>query len=282
MKKNKAMRAAGALFVATMLSTSIVSGTYAKYVTSGTGTDTARVAKFGAVVTASGSLFDYTYKKANDNSPGGKTADTTSTDLTVEANGNVVAPGTKNTEGLKLSVSGTPEVDVMVQITVTDGTKDVYLGQGTNLPDMTTNDKTDTFSNAANYYPIVYTLKGNILTNTTITDTGATINTTAGTATGNLTQIAAVLKALNGTDGIYIDAGQNLATAIGDLTLTWEWPFESTGDATAKKLRNQQDTLLGDLAANTTLTPLLPSGYTTNNYSTEAILNFSVTVTQVD
>ena len=61
MKKSKSMRAAGALLVATLLSTSAVSGTYAKYVTSDSGSDTARVAKFGVVVAASGSLFSETY-----------------------------------------------------------------------------------------------------------------------------------------------------------------------------------------------------------------------------
>lgn len=277
MKKNQAMRVAGALFVATMLSTSIVSGTYAKYVTSGSANDSARVAKFGVVVTANGSLFDKTYLKATSNTPGGSTGDgSDNTALTVEATENVVAPGTKNDTGLTFSVTGTPEVDVKVQFTIAEGTKDVFLGKGDNLPDMTTSDITDDFNNESDYYPIVYKLSGNIFKNTTITGTGADIDTINGTATGSLTQIAAVLDALNGTtDGIYVDAGTNLATVIGDLTLTWEWAF-GTG-ATDK-----QDTLLGDLATGISLTPELPSGYTTSNYSTVTNLNLTVSVTQVD
>lgn len=47
MKKNKMMRAASALLVATLLSTSIISGTFAKYTTSAEGSDSARVAKWG-------------------------------------------------------------------------------------------------------------------------------------------------------------------------------------------------------------------------------------------
>ena len=47
MKKNKMMRLASCLLVLVMLSTSMISGTFAKYVTTGSAEDTARVAKFG-------------------------------------------------------------------------------------------------------------------------------------------------------------------------------------------------------------------------------------------
>ena len=60
------MRAAGGLMIATMLTTSIVSGTYANYVTSDSATDTARVAKFGVEVKAEGALFGKNYLAADD------------------------------------------------------------------------------------------------------------------------------------------------------------------------------------------------------------------------
>lgn len=47
MKKNKMMRAASALMVATLLTTSVISGTFAKYVTKGSGSDWAHVAVWG-------------------------------------------------------------------------------------------------------------------------------------------------------------------------------------------------------------------------------------------
>lgn len=47
MKKNKMMRAASALMVATLLTTSVISGTFAKYVTSVNSYDWARVAVWG-------------------------------------------------------------------------------------------------------------------------------------------------------------------------------------------------------------------------------------------
>lgn len=53
MKKNKMMRLASCLLVAILLTTSVISGTFAKYTTSSTGTDSARVATWGFQDTAS-------------------------------------------------------------------------------------------------------------------------------------------------------------------------------------------------------------------------------------
>ena len=47
MKKNRMMRAASALLVAVLLTTCTISGTFAKYTTAATSTDTARVANWG-------------------------------------------------------------------------------------------------------------------------------------------------------------------------------------------------------------------------------------------
>lgn len=284
MKKNKMMRIASVLLVAVLLTTSIISGTFAKYVTEGSANDSARVAKFGVEVTATGSLFDKTYKKVADgNTPGGTTTESTdNTVLTVESSDKVVAPGTKSdATGLKLAVTGTPEVDVKVKIDVSN-VKDVFLGKQNGLPDMT--GAGTTFDLTADYYPIKYTLKSNLIT-TSINVEGATI--TAGSATGSLAQIQAVLNAINGTDGVYVDAGSNLATTIGDLTLTWEWAFSDTS-STAGASVDKADTLLGDIAAGTVIDyedgeqtkTELPDGYT--NYSTDVSIKIAVSVTQVD
>ncbi|MDE6767712.1 MAG: hypothetical protein K2J35_05915, partial [Eubacterium sp.] len=61
MKKNKMMRIASALLVLCLLTTCVISGTFAKYVTSNDGSDSARVAKFGVSVTVSGSTFAKEY-----------------------------------------------------------------------------------------------------------------------------------------------------------------------------------------------------------------------------
>ena len=52
MKKNKMMRLASGLLVAVLITTSTISGTFAKYVTTADAKDEARVAKFGVVITA--------------------------------------------------------------------------------------------------------------------------------------------------------------------------------------------------------------------------------------
>lgn len=126
MKKINTMRAAGGLLIATLLSTSAVSGTYAKYVSGGSAGDTARVAKWGVVISATGNLFSKNYLVAT-NTP---TASTTDANISVESSNTdmLVAPGTKSATGLSFSISGTPEVDALVTATI--DTKDVYLAEG--------------------------------------------------------------------------------------------------------------------------------------------------------
>lgn len=81
MKKNKIMRLASALLVLTLMTTCAISSTFAKYTTSTTGTDKARVAYWGFDQTANTTLnlFSETY----DNVKGGE---------------KVVAPGTSQEE----------------------------------------------------------------------------------------------------------------------------------------------------------------------------------------
>ncbi len=81
MKKNKIMRLASFLLVAVMLSTCAISGTFAKYTTSNSGSDTARVAYwgFGTNTLTIDGLFSDTYLDGK--------VDSANTD-------NVIAPGT--------------------------------------------------------------------------------------------------------------------------------------------------------------------------------------------
>lgn len=103
MKKNKMMRLASCLLVMVLLTTSMISGTFAKYVTAGEGTDTARVAKFGVAVTANGETFAETYTGT----------DAATTVATGEVGTDVVAPGTSGNMA-SMTLSGTPEVAVKV------------------------------------------------------------------------------------------------------------------------------------------------------------------------
>ncbi len=86
MKKNVMMRAASALLVAVLLTTCSISGTFAKYVTSTTGTDKARVAYWGFDQAASTTIDLFDGKYTNVTSAG-----------EVDGFSNVIAPGTSKT-----------------------------------------------------------------------------------------------------------------------------------------------------------------------------------------
>ena len=109
MKKNRMMRLASGLLVAVLLTTCAISGTFAKYVTSESGSDFARVAKWGVEVEAeSFDMFTDAYE----------TDDTTATftgSYSVDsADGeDVMAPGTSGSFA-NIAITGTPEVAVEV------------------------------------------------------------------------------------------------------------------------------------------------------------------------
>lgn len=114
MRKNKMMRFASGLLAATLLTTSAMSGTYAKYVTVNSGTDKARVAKFGVNIEIADdmNLFQNTYAKDD------KTNTNAEIVNTVSANTRLVAPGTKGQMSFK--ISGTSEVATAITVDVTD------------------------------------------------------------------------------------------------------------------------------------------------------------------
>ena len=274
MRKNKMMRLASALLILTLLTTCAISGTFAKYVTSDTASDTARVAKFGVDVSASGALFDKNYfNEENGNTPAG----TESANLTVKSSNtdNLVAPGTKSSaEGLQFSVTGTPEVSVKVAFDLTIN-HEVFLnapGETGAYKDFTNASDAGTFTFEDTYYPVKFTLKKG--------DTSL--------ATGNLTEIQTKLSSL--TSETY-EAGTNLVDEIGAYTLTWEWAFEDNTSDAAKALQDQQDTLLGNLAnnsnvaaycANAAADPLVWDTMPEGNYNLNMDIALSITVTQVD
>ncbi|MBQ7290310.1 MAG: hypothetical protein IJW76_01130 [Clostridia bacterium] len=129
MKKNKMMRVASALLVAVLMTTSVISGTFAKYVTTDSASDEARVAKWGVVVDASGSLYGEKYSNVDNKI-------TSSTDENIisvygqqDLNLNkVVAPGTESDLGFSFSINGKPEVDNTVQVQMT--IENIFLAAG--------------------------------------------------------------------------------------------------------------------------------------------------------
>lgn len=187
MKKNRMMRLASILLVCVLLTTSVISGTFAKYTTNKTGSDTARVAKFGVEITANGTMFAKTYKY--DDTVVAEAGDETS----VSAGTNVVAPGTEGTMAT-MTLAGTPEVDVLVEYEATVTINDKWVADGNN------------------YFPLVIK----------VDDTAVSYNSSDDADT-----IAAAIKAAIEDHTEEYKAGTNLATKGADsVTVTWEWPYE--------------------------------------------------------
>lgn len=208
-KKHWTLRAAGLLFALVLITSCFAGGTFAKYVTSKSASDTARVARFGVVIEAhDNTAFKTTY---DTDTSGISSVATSTTD-------SLVAPGTKEDNAVILSITGKPEVAVHVELAMT-GT-DVVLMAGT-YPDLTTPDPKDTFTLNKPYYPVVFTLNQN----------GTKL------ASGTINDINAELGKLSKNYA----PGTDLGTVAGTYTLSWEWTFEGGND--------QADTLLGTLAA---------------------------------
>ncbi len=135
MKRNKLFLLGLFVVFAAVLSLSLVSSTFAKYVTtSETAQDSARVAKWGVNVTTSSSAFEREYEADDD------TAGITNSVVAAE---DVLAPGTEG-QLVEATISGTPEVAVAVAVTV-----DLELGENWKVGDP-----------ATEYCPLVFTVNG--------------------------------------------------------------------------------------------------------------------------
>ena len=224
-KKNIALRIASALMTACLLTTCVISGTFAKYVTEDSANDSARVAKWGVKVAVDGldgntinddlGFFKTAYaKKAEANHE---------IATTVAADVEVVAPGTAG-EGFAAMIAGQPEVAVNVAIEA-----DLKL---------------ENWMVESTYYcPIEITV-------------GST--TLKGTAYNNAEAFeaaveAAIIKALITDATVIVDGSVSKsnknynpnesfgATDAVDLKVSWAWGFDGNDDA--------KDTALGDAAA---------------------------------
>ena len=192
MFKNKFLKLASILLMLCLITTCGVSGTFAKYTTGGTATDSARVAKWGVNVTVTG-----------------EDAFKTIYGTTVKSSGThkVVAPGTNGSLGT-VTITGTPEVAVNV-------TYDVSL---------TLTGWTD---GANDYCPLVFTIGGETYGLTGIkTSSKATPTHTYGTIAE---LISAVEGAIEGINNSYA-AGTNLS-GKGNISASWEWAFSGNDDA---------------------------------------------------
>lgn len=215
MKKNKLFIIGLVTVFVALLSLTLVSSTFAKYVTTDTGTDTARVAKWGVNITAAGNnAFSKVYSTDDTSATGIESSVISST---VDK---VIAPGT-NGNFATIAVSGTPEVAVKIEhkATVTLANWDINI------------DGSNEF-----YCPIVITVKS-----------GEHLATVKQDGTNNSvdTLKAAIENAINKT--INVAPNTDLSREIKSLDISWEWAFDN-GTTDAK------DTALGNLDQAPTIT----------------------------
>ena len=252
MKKNIMMRLASFLLVAVLISTSAISGTYAKYVTEASGNDVARVAQWGVQLRVNGNAFSDVYEG---DAMVGYSVDSNNGDL-------VVAPGTTYANNTLFAISGTPEVAVSIEAVLADGYKDVFLKAGTytDFTKVTGYDASNiptygTFTLANDYYPVEYTL----------TQVAAGVAPMA-PVTGNLETIKNALATYTASAD-YVP-NTNLDSVF---TLSWKWDFN---------VNDQADTWLGNAAAGIfydTVTEGMDK-----DYCTDIAFEVTVKATQID
>ncbi len=214
MKKTGFMRAALLLLVLTLITSCFVGGTFAKYTTSATGSDTARVAKFGVQITANGETFAKEYA-TDDTGVAGTIAKSV-----VSTGENVVAPGTKG-DMVKMALSGTPEVAVRVgytaNVTVSNWTVDGGF-----------------------YCPITIKVKGE--------DGNLVFH---GLDYTDADQFARAVESEIAAFSANYAAQTDLSTAgVTAPEVSWEWVYEGDG----VHQTNEKDTALGNALAPATIT----------------------------
>ena len=223
MKKNVMMRVASIMLVLVLMTSSVISGTFAKYVTSGASEDSARVAKFGVTVTGSTDMFHDSYKDSF-------TAYTTgekSEDITVQADiagTDLVAPGTNGILS-KFDIAGTPEVDTMVTYSA-----EFELGDNWKVDIGGVGVKEE-------YCPIVITIlyNGN-------TETYGMTGSTAVHKYSSVADFEAGVKGAIEACKMRYHTNESLEDAEDDFVISWAWPFSTSAD------NDLRDTDLGDAA----------------------------------
>jgi len=190
MKKNIMMRLSAILLVAVLLTTCVISGTWAKYVTtSDEATDSATVARWGIEMTVTGD--DAVYDD-----------DKTTPDATAKVLTNALcAPGTYE-KLTTFTLTGTPEVAYEISVVVDLQLTDWVLEDGT-----------------TEYCPLVFTVDGTAIKIDATNDTVAKLEE----AVENAIKVAIAGDA----SGVKVyNAGVAVPTTANEVLVDWTWAFE--------------------------------------------------------
>lgn len=254
-KNNKKTAVIVALLLALIALLCFGGYTFSKYVTSGKGSGTANVAKWGYTASVDTTkLFGEEYKY--DAAKAASTVDGTGANLTVKAdtaNRNLVAPGT--TGSMTFTVGGKAEVKALLSMGI-----DVHTYKDVVLKIKKTGETTYT-----DYRPVKWTLKK---------DGGAV------TVAENVT-LAKVAEKIT-EEGINKAYAPNEEVATTTYELSWAWVFQDTTGSVLDLSIDQLDTILGQMAAG--VTGYTPAGYEIDatNSSTELAFDFTIQVSQFD
>lgn len=244
-KKSKTIIVASIVLMLCLITTCVVGTTLAKYTTSGSGNDSAQVAKWGVKIAISGA--SDMFKNEYDNVKAATVAGTAR---------DVVAPGTSGS--MSFSISGTPEVKLHLDFALTgvvdSEVKEVFLKAG--------NYSESGYSNiTSDYYPVKFTLKKNGAD--AESDEVVTYTKDEESKTAENISLKEMVDALNSLDKDY-DPNTDLAATY---TLSWKWAYEGGNDAA--------DTLLGDIIAGAVTVD-------SSKYNTEVEFKLAITATQID
>lgn len=218
MKKNIMMRLSALLLVAVLLTTCVISGTFAKYTTTDSATDTAKVAAWGIQLTVDGDDVLYDDEKTGN--------EVTAVKVTSNA---LAAPGTYQ-KLATVNLTGTPEVAYKIVVDV-----DLELANWTVDGNV--------------YCPLVFTVDGDPYkidaTNTDTAKLAAAIEKAVLIAIAGGDAASATASGNGLIYEVKYDAGTAVATGAADgVVVDWLWAFN--GD-------NVNDTKLGDAATKATI-----------------------------
>ncbi len=253
-KNNKKTAVIVALLLALIALMCFGGYTFSKYVTSGKGSGTANVAKWGYTASVDTTkLFGEEYKY--DAAKAASTVDGTGANLTVKADTakrNLVAPGTAGS--MTFTVGGKAEVRALLSMGI-----DVHTYKDVVLKIKKTGETVYT-----EYRPVKWTLKKD----------GGKV-----TVAEKVTLAQVAEKIAEESINKAYDPNDELTTTTYELS--WAWAFEDDTGSVLDLSIDQLDTILGQMAAG--VTGYTPAGYEIDaaNSSTELAFTFTIQVSQL-